>query len=94
MAGAEKIFYVIMHKMKLHWLEAFCSFCVVGTGQILKGESKKGVALLLFFYFALPALVYLTLLFSPRHFLYLLGFVIISGIITWLYSIGEALYKS
>ena len=77
----------------MSYLEAICSVFVVGLGQLLKGEAKKGILLLLAFYFVLPAVVYLSLLINAQLFLYVLGFAIISGIILWLYSVGEALLK-
>ncbi|MEE8638393.1 MAG: hypothetical protein V3T21_05045, partial [Candidatus Margulisiibacteriota bacterium] len=70
------------------------SILVVGLGQIIKGESKKGVILLLTFYFFLPALAYLSLLINAVYFIYVLGLAIIFGIILWIYSIGDALLKS
>jgi hypothetical protein len=66
----------------------------VGLGQIVKGETKKGVILLLTFYFFLPALVYLSLLISAFYFIYVLGLSVIFGIILWAYSIGDALLKT
>jgi hypothetical protein len=80
--------------MKLHYLEALSSLLVVGLGQIIKGEGKKGVILLLVFYFLLPAAVYLSLLVSGQIFLYVLGLALLCAIILWVYSIGEALLKS
>ncbi|MBU1026958.1 MAG: hypothetical protein KKA31_04435 [Candidatus Margulisbacteria bacterium] len=72
---------------------AICSILVVGLGQLFKGETKKGVLLLLAFYFTLPALVYVSLIIDGMLFLYVLGFAIISGIILWIYSIADALLK-
>jgi len=72
---------------------AICSILVVGLGQLLKGETKKGILLLLAFYFTLPALVYVSLVIDGMLFLYVLGFAIISGIILWIYSIADALLK-
>lgn len=80
--------------MKLHILEPLLSVFVVGLGQIVKGETKKGVILLLAFYFFLPALVYLSLFISAFYFIYALGSSVIFGIILWTYSIGDALLKS
>jgi len=79
--------------MRLHIIKALCSALVVGLGQIIKGESEKGVALLLIFYFVLPAAVYLSLIINPYLFLSVLGFSTIFGIMLWIYSIGDALLK-
>ena len=77
----------------MFYFEAFCSALIVGLGQILKGETRKGVALMLAFYFALPTLVYTSLFINATLFFYALGIAVISGIMLWLYSVGEALKK-
>ncbi|OGC24902.1 hypothetical protein A2291_02035 [candidate division WOR-1 bacterium RIFOXYB2_FULL_42_35] len=79
---------------KLHYFTAICSALVVGLGQIIEGESKKGLLLLLVFYFALPALTYLALLTGGSLPLYIWGLTIVAGLIIWTYSVGEALFKS
>ena len=80
--------------MKLHIFSAFLSAAIVGLGQIVKGETNKGVVLLLTFYFFFPSVVYLSLLINAQSFLYVLGFTLIFGIILWFYNIGDALLKS
>lgn len=80
--------------MRIHPFAAVFSALVVGLGQIIKGEGKKGLALLLAIYFVLPAVVYLTLLVNGYLFLYVLGFSLISGIILWAYNIMDALLKA
>jgi hypothetical protein len=79
--------------MKLHILQATCSALIVGLGQIIKGETEKGVAILLTFYFFLPAVVYFSLVINPYLFLSVLGFSTIFGIMLWIYSIGDAFLK-
>ena len=79
--------------MRFHIIKALCSVLVVGLGQIIKGESEKGVFLLLVFYFVQPAAVYLSLLINPYLFLSVLGFSTIFGIMLWVYSVGDALLK-
>lgn len=79
--------------MKPRYFEAIASALIVGLGQIIKGESKKGILLLLTFYFVLPALTYLSLLINGYFFLYTFGSAVIGGIFLWIYSIGDALLK-
>jgi len=74
-----------------HWLDAVASFFIVGLGQILKGEGKKGLKLLLTFYFVLPVLIYVSLLINAYLFLLVFGLSVISAIILWVYSIWDAL---
>lgn len=74
-----------------HWIAALFSVFMVGLGQIIKGEGKKGLILILAFYFALPALVFLSLAINDYLFLIVLSLVILSEIGLWLYNIGDAL---
>jgi len=74
-----------------HWLEAIFSVFIVGLGQIIKGEGKKGLILILLFYFTLPAAVYLSLLINPYLFLINLGLALIFGIVLWIYNVWDAL---
>lgn len=76
---------------KRHVREALASFFVVGLGQILKGEGKKGLNLILIFYFALPSAIYLSLMLNAQLFLLIMGISLISGIIIWIYNIWDAL---
>jgi hypothetical protein len=80
--------------MKFHPFAAIFSVLVVGLGQIIKGESEKGLALLLIIYFVLPAAVYLSLLIGSYLFIYVLGFSIIFGIMLWIYNILDALLRT
>lgn len=79
--------------MKFYFIEAICSIPVAGLGQIVKGENKKGIIILLAFYFFLPALFYCSLLFNNNFPVFALGFALIFGIIIWSYSIFDALLK-
>ena len=79
--------------MKLHYFGALSSAVIVGSGQVIRGAGKKGLLLILLFYFTLPALIGLSLLINGYLFLYTLGLAIICGLILWIYSIGDALLK-
>lgn len=78
-----------MLKKKL-WRPALASFFIVGFGQLLKGQGKKGLKLLLVFYFALPSLVYLALIISGWLFILVLALALLSAIILWVYNIWDA----
>jgi hypothetical protein len=69
---------------------AVASFLIVGLGQIIKGEGEKGLRLLLAFYFLLPSLVYLALMFNAYFFLTTLGFCLVGGIALWTYNLLDA----
>jgi hypothetical protein len=79
--------------MKLHLLEAISSALIVGLGQIIKGETKKGILLLLAFYLFLPAVVYSSLLFDSNYPVIALAVAVVLGIGLWGYSVLEALLK-
>lgn len=76
---------------KRHLDKAIASFFVVGLGQLLKNEGKKGLKLILFFYFALPSLIYLALMLNAYLFLLSLGVALIAGFALWIYGINDAL---
>jgi hypothetical protein len=72
------------------WPRILASVFVVGLGQIFKGESNKGLKLILAFYFVLPALVYLSLAINAYLFLLVLGGALFSGIILWAFNVWDA----
>jgi len=74
-----------------YWPEALASLMVVGLGQIIKGEGKKGLLLLLLFYFVLPISVYLSLLIHAYLFLVVFSFSLLCAIVVWIYNIWDAL---
>ena len=74
-----------------HIPEAIASLLVVGLGQIMKNEGRKGLLILLTFYFVFPALVYASLVINPILFLIVLAIVGISAIILWGYAVVDAL---
>jgi hypothetical protein len=78
-------------KNRFFWL-ALASGLIVGLGQIIKGEGAKGLRLLLLFYFVLPSLIYLSLMFNAYFFLSTLGFCLVGGLALWTYNVLDA-YK-
>jgi hypothetical protein len=78
-------------KVKRHYFEAVCSLFVTGLGQIVKGESKRGLKILLCFYFVLPGAAYAALIINGLLFLIILALAILTGITLWIYSVWDAL---
>jgi len=76
--------------MKNRVVLAFFSAFLAGSGQILKGETEKGLKIMLTFYFGIPTLLYITLAFSGEIFLMALGISIIFIILFWAYNIWDA----
>jgi len=72
------------------WLPVLCSFFLVGLGQLVKGQGEKAVKFMLLFYFALPALLYASLMISGGLFLVVFGVVTVFAIIFWAYNIFDA----
>ncbi len=81
-------------KRKYFYGAALASLFVTGLGQVIKGESEKGLLLILCFYIVLPAAVYISLLLSGVLFPYLFSFIVIFGIILWLYGVLDALTRT
>jgi len=64
---------------------------VIGTVvSTVKHPKYKGLKLLLVFYFALPSIVYVSLLINGYLFLIVLGIVLVFGIIVWAYNVWDA----
>jgi len=78
---------------KYRFFEAFCSLLVVGLGQVIKGEGKKGLIMLLNFYLTLPALLYTSLVINETIFMLALPAVVVLSLCLWLYNIFDALTK-
>ena len=75
---------------KRYFWPALASIFVVGLGQVIKGEGTKGLLMVLAFYFALPGLIYLTLMINAYLFLTTLGIGIICGTVLWLNNLFDA----
>ncbi|MCX5750753.1 MAG: hypothetical protein NT099_03670 [Candidatus Saganbacteria bacterium] len=73
--------------------EAFLSALVIGLGQITKGESQRGLKLILWFYVAIPALLVISLYLSGILFLAFFIASIFLYPIFWVYSIYDALTR-
>jgi hypothetical protein len=75
---------------KRYFWPAAASFFIVGLGQVIKGEGRKGLLLILTFYFTIPGLVYLMLMINAYLFLTTLGLGIICGTVLWAQSLVDA----
>ena len=78
-----------MKKVK-HLKEALLSALVIGLGQIIKGDSGRGLKMILWFYLVLPALLFILLYLNG--FLFLIFFTICLFLypIAWIYNIYDA----
>ncbi|MDI6731330.1 MAG: hypothetical protein QME05_01950 [Candidatus Margulisbacteria bacterium] len=80
---------------KWHYFYGMASLLIVGLGQIIEGESKKGLQIILLVYLAVPLAVFSSLTISGYLFLMVLGISSLFAISVWGYSVWEALtYKT
>lgn len=82
-----------MAKKHYYYFEALASLLIVGLGQIIKGENRKGLALMLNYYLIIPTVIYLSLLLTGFLFPYIFGFLVIFEILSWGYGIFDALME-
>ena len=80
-------------KKQKYYIPAILSALVVGLGQIIKGDSKKGLKWLLSFYLFFPTLLYLLFLITPKAFMAGLAVAIIVYPVFWIYNIVDALLR-
>ena len=78
---------------ELNWGPGFWSLLVVGLGQVLKGEGKKGLLLILLFYLTFPTMLYLSLMLGDLIFLSVFSLIVVLEISLWIYSVWDALKK-
>ncbi len=83
-----------MRKRPSNYLPAAFSLLIVGLGQLVKGDWEKGIKFILLFYFALPAVIYFSLLVSGALFLAVFGISTIFALIFWAYNIIDAFRAS
>ena len=69
---------------------AICSLLIIGMGQIIKGDSDKGLKWILFFYLFYPAVIYASLMVSANLFIFVLGVSVFVYPLFWLYNIYDA----
>lgn len=72
------------------WLPVLGSTFLVGGGQAIKGQGEKAIKFILLFYFALPALLYASLMISGGLFVVVFGVATVFAVIFWLYNIFDA----
>ncbi len=75
---------------KRYRFEALLSFFIVGLGQVVKGDSNKGLKWLLWFYFGIPAILYATFLANIYFFIFIAAIMVIAYPLYWAYNIYDA----
>jgi|GEM_PF-680304 len=80
-------------RRKIYLLPALCSFFVIGLGQVVKGDSKRALRWILFFYIFYPGLTYVALLIHGNAFAVMLAMAVIVYPLFWIYNVIDALFK-
>ena len=76
-----------------HPFAAIFSVFFVGIGQIIKGDSKKGLKWILFFYLFIPATIYVSFVINAYLFIFVFGISMMILPVFWLYNVIDALFK-
>ena len=79
-------------KREFHPFAAILSLVLVGFGQILKGEGKKGLKWLLWFYLGIPCIIYAAFMINAYLFIFALAISVVIMPIFWAYNILDALF--
>lgn len=78
---------------KKYYMPAILSALVVGLGQIVKGDSNKGLKWIISLYLLFPAMLYGLFLISARLFVVALAVAIIVYPAFWIYNVADALLR-
>jgi hypothetical protein len=75
---------------KKYLVPAILSAFVAGLGQLTKGEPKKGLKIMMWFYMGLPVILYGTLLLNSYVFLIIFAAFVIIYPLFWVLNIMDA----
>lgn len=78
------------HSRKRYVWPAFASIFIAGSGQVLKGEAKKGLKLMIWFYMGLPVLIFGMFLLNPYLFLMAFAAVVVIYPVFWALNVIDA----
>jgi len=77
-------------KRKKYHVPAFVSAIVAGLGQIFKGDAKKGLKIMLWFYLGFPIIIFGSLLLNAYLFLIVFAVFVILYPVVWALNIFDA----
>lgn len=77
-------------RRKRYVMPAILSFFVAGLGQIVKGNGRRGVRIMIWFYMGMPVLILGAFLLHPLIFLVTLAGAVVLYPLIWLYNISDA----
>jgi hypothetical protein len=77
-------------KRKKYRVPAILSALVAGLGQIIKGDAKKGLKIMLWFYLGFPILIIISLLLNAYLFLMVFAVFVLIYPLIWALNIFDA----
>jgi uncharacterized membrane-anchored protein YitT (DUF2179 family) len=83
----------VLQQREKYLASAIFSALVAGLGQIVKGEAKKGLKIMIWFYMGMPMLIMATFLLNPYLFLVTLAAFVVIYPAFWAYNIMDAYSK-
>lgn len=75
---------------KKYYVPAILSALVAGLGQIIKGDAKKGLKIMLWFYLGFPIIIYGALLLNAYLFLIIFAIFVVLYPLIWISNIMDA----
>jgi len=80
----------VVTRRKKYILPAVLSAFVAGLGQIIKGDAKKGLKMMLWFYLGLPMIIFGALILNAYLFLLVLAVSVVLYPLIWALNILDA----
>ena len=77
-------------KRKKYLVPAILSAVVAGLGQTVKGDNKKGLKIMLWFFMGFPIIIYGSLLLNAYLFLVIFAAFVILYPVVWIFNIIDA----
>ena len=77
-------------KRKKYYVPAFVSAAVAGLGQVFKGDAKKGLKIMLWFYLGFPIIIFGSLLLNAYLFLMVFAVFVVLYPVVWALNIFDA----
>jgi len=77
-------------KRKKYYVPAFASAAVAGLGQVIKGDARKGLKIMLWFYLGFPVMIIGSLLLNAYLFLAVFAVFAVLYPVVWAFNIFDA----
>ena len=77
-------------KRKKYYIPAFVSAGVAGLGQVIKGDARKGLKIMLWFYLGFPVMIVGSFLLNAYLFLVVLAIFAVLYPVIWAFNVFDA----